>query len=816
MEQMLVARRSQVLPTASPASTLPLPPIRKLRIGVLDVISVLSIVYCVLMAIMHLGLSLFPYLVRFFGMLNPVITAVVFSLCAVLHIRTWLHMLHARHHVNKTAAHLRKLSTLAATAAPRRHSNSIRLSGIAPSLHHPLTRPATDLDVLHDDVSRALHAARVSSLDAPTSMQTQATVAGLMIQETALRVRIKLEKIYATYWGRHGIFSRRGLHYELRLLARECVVVPVQFIRGYNVSTRIHSSLNLTYGLVLGLHCVVVLPWVTWNLHLFRSHLDMEPLRKRRVRVGLVIILFDLVLGVVLPVSLALPVLYDLVLDPKITTDQTWDIYAISVLKSIMIITPVDMLAAVVPLLLLAWTVQNVHSSNVEGFLQDQLAASKAPTRRRKQRFRSVARAAIGLFKAKARTIVKRAPQLPHQSKSLLDSFTLANLQPSAFASTWPRPAVMRNSWLDPLPPLASLAAPSTDLVSSAWLQRRFVFFGLCSCLSVAWGGLIVTRSYFTTACYQDTPPPFVTCTVQLYPWHVVPLVHQVCQCQILHVDCAALAPDVILEQSDAYLATRATTFLNHFTMENCPLHAPRQIPTSVARFTELYFLRFFNCSLEATDITLDLSLFPRVLFVSFYNNNIQDIPPAFKQLPPLALGFSLDYNNLSHATFPPWIATAWGSLTQIYLRRTNMTSFPPAFLGLEWITVFDLTSNAISQLPPLPATSSYWTHLAELRLANNSLETVPPAILAIPTLKILTLGGNRLTQCPAASHVMTMYTLTGNPCCGTTTDVSCAPMCDPACDSIIITANDCYAECNSSACKAANAAATCLSQLPS
>ncbi|RHY32277.1 hypothetical protein DYB32_002905 [Aphanomyces invadans] len=287
-------------------------PPQALRADVLDLIAVLCCLYCFLMCFMHLGLSIFPYMQRFFGFIDPIVTATVFAMCGTLHLRGWWRMRTMRSVVNRTSKHLQDIAPLLITAHSRRQVTSTR--GISSDdrirnlvrLQTSHFNACTDLNVVHDQLQ-----------------QTKRAYEDQGVRGSAI-VAILSAKV--------SLLAGSANRLSVLVLARPS---------GFKCRSR-------------------------WNFACIRYNFGL--VRVFRERLVVTIILFDLVLGVVLPLSLAVPVIYNLVSDPSIIHDQAWDVYAISVIKAMLIMTLADLIAAVTPMLLLYVTLQNVHTANIDSF----------------------------------------------------------------------------------------------------------------------------------------------------------------------------------------------------------------------------------------------------------------------------------------------------------------------------------------------------------------------------------------------------------------------------------------------------------------
>ncbi|ETW01236.1 hypothetical protein H310_06822 [Aphanomyces invadans] len=783
-------------------------PPQALRADVLDLIAVLCCLYCFLMCFMHLGLSIFPYMQRFFGFIDPIVTATVFAMCGTLHLRGWWRMRTMRIVVNRTSKHLQDIAPLLITAHSRRQVTSTR--GISSDdrirnlvrLQTSHFNACTDLNVVHDQLQQTKRAYE------DQGVRGSAIVAILSAKAEWIQVQIKVETFYRQYFGPRGAFSRRGMHYEVRLLVRECIVLPMQFVRGYKVSTLLVGPLTMAHGIVFGLHCVVVAPWIVWNFACIRYNFGL--VRVFRERLVVTIILFDLVLGVVLPLSLAVPVIYNLVSDPSIIHDQAWDVYAISVIKAMLIMTLADLIAAVTPMLLLYVTLQNVHTANIDSFFTRHASGTPMLTSPKGwvDSLRRYTSAMVGVVRENIPLLQVPMPVVRRAKVSTQD---LGNRD--AWVASAQTIVLDAASGATDIPVELPQSSPLFRPLAAARIRWRYGVFCLYTMCSVGAGvgvSMISVRSYSADCVHADMPA-YSTCARYIRPWHVVPLSRQVCHCQVLDLNCnlkgfedsAGANWSAFFDEMHSFFDSQVASFLNFLTIRNCPMRAPYRPPPHIARFTELYILQLQNCSLDTTAIdTIDFSQYSRMLFLSFSSNSISEIPTSLQRLPPLCLGISLNRNNLYNATFPDWILPAWENLTMLYLRAANMTTFPPVLMHLEWIGIIDVTSNAIAELPPLPTAWGFWSRLYQLRLANNSLSSIPSGLIALPGLTVLTLSSNQLAECPTPPHAFKVFTIHDNPCC-TNQPESCPATCAPVCDEGFRTGGECVRECAVPACLA-------------
>ncbi|ETV88158.1 hypothetical protein, variant 1 [Aphanomyces astaci] len=617
-------RRHRVQDIAPTATTAP----QMLHADVLDLIAALCCLYCILMSFMHLGLSIFPYMQRFFGFVNPIFTATTFAICGAVHLRGWWRIRARRWVVNRTAKHLRNISPLLISTLGRQQAMSTndrsyndRIRTLV-RLQSASTVTASDLDVLREHLLRAKRAYEGQGV------RGSAVVMLLIAKMKWFHARIVAETLYQKYFGPRGAFSRQGMHYEARLLVRECIVLPMQFFRGYNNSNHLSSPLTTTFGVVLGLHCIVVAPSFVSNLNLLPRNFPRA--RTRREHLVVTIVLFDLVLGVVLPLSLAVPVIYSLVTSPTIISDQNWDVYAISVIKAMLIMTFTDLIAAVAPMLLLYVTLQNVHASNVDTFLSSHVLVTATPPPKRKTS--SVLKRMFTAFLHFVHGTLLSF--YPPPSSSLSSSPTLGS-KVTTQATT---PPVVPQAWTSPPLEVPLLLAPEVvetpgdlprssqqvETISAFNIRCRYFVFAVYTCCSVVSGVVIAwiaVRSFVWT-CGDVTMPAYVQCARHIRPWHVYPLWSQECHCQILEFDCSRVDTPIVdwiqlYGEMDGFLESTAAPFVNHLTFRNCPLHAPHRPSPHIARFTDLYFLQLAACGLDSTDvIDMDFSIFSKILYV--------------------------------------------------------------------------------------------------------------------------------------------------------------------------------------------------------
>ncbi|RHY96440.1 hypothetical protein DYB35_005537 [Aphanomyces astaci] len=574
-------RRHRVQDIAPTATTAP----QMLHADVLDLIAALCCLYCILMSFMHLGLSIFPYMQRFFGFVNPIFTATTFAICGAVHLRGWWRIRARRWVVNRTAKHLRNISPLLISTLGRQQAMSTndrsyndRIRTLV-RLQSASTVTASDLDVLREHLLRAKRAYE-----------------GQGVRGSAVVM----------------LLIAKGMHYEARLLIRECIVLPMQFFRGYNNSNHLSSPLTTTFGVVLGLHCIVVAPSFVSNLNLLPRNFPRA--RTRREHLVVTIVLFDLVLGVVLPLSLAVPVIYSLVTSPTIISDQNWDVYAISVIKAMLIMTFTDLIAAVAPMLLLYVTLQNVHASNVDTFLSSHLAPE----------------------------VVETPGDLPRSSQQV-ETISAFNIRCRYFVfAVYTCCSVVSGvviAWIA----VRSFVWTCGDVTMPAYVQcarhiRPWHVYPLwsqeCHCQILEFDCSRV-----------DTPS---TNKRQVHLLAITPNLHI-----MVVVDWIQLYGEM-----DGFLESTAAPFVNHLTFRNCPLHAPHRPSPHIARFTDLYFLQLAACGLDSTDvIDMDFSLFSKILYVCVMcflsaNNKLTSVPSELTSLPALQV-LTLASNDLADCPAP-------------------------------------------------------------------------------------------------------------------------------------------------------------------
>ena len=120
--------------------------------------------------------------------------------------------------------------------------------------------------------------------------------------------------------------------------------------------------------------------------------------------------------------------------------------------------------------------------------------------------------------------------------------------------------------------------------------------------------------------------------------------------------------------------------------------------------------------------------------------NQLTILPPEITRLTNLTY---LDLGNNKVTSLPPEIARLT-KLTRLDLRRNQLTSLPPEIDSLTNLIRLDLWSN---QLMSLPVEITRLSNLANLDLSDNLLTNLPPEIATLTSLTSLNLSDNQLTS---------------------------------------------------------------------
>ncbi|EQC33202.1 hypothetical protein SDRG_09186 [Saprolegnia diclina VS20] len=757
---------------------------RRLRVSPLDAIAWICVLYAGTTAYLHMRLARMPAVVSFLSLLNPLGSGAVFSLCSALHARVAYHLVASRYRINSTTSQLRAIKPLVvrgrrpkAVHIVPRLTRSLRLKSFF-RLRLKSNEIATDLQVVHS----ALRRQSILDLGSVPMQKLVLTWKGRWV-----RLQIAGEGHYARFMGPKGFFSRAGSHYELRLLLRECIVLPLQLVRGVNWSGRIRNNFVVLYGLIFALHCAVLPALIAWNFYKYADSRQRAKHRKLREWILVLVMAFDMMLSVGIPIAIIVPAYWRYYVNPAILSDVNFDVYAVSIIKSFMVASVLDLIALVVPLFLIAVTLHNLHEARVAAFLWDSIVTAASPVDQ------------LAHLK-KYFNLTDLEGRLP--SKTLRNG-ALLNLgggqPPRDFASlfaNWPSLKKMRAvsvaPWQQERSPTEQHLAPIQD-EDSPDHAGRLALFGAVLLVGSTVAVLVlvvVLRAASATTCLPPLLTDHLSCAGSLRPWHLSPLWDQSCVCQIVHIHCPSDSETPVYDNVAAFVTTYPTEHINYLKLQGCDL---RRLYSSMVRLSDLWGLEASAVpTSEAPDI--ELAQFSKLVYLSLRQNPWPELPRLLKKVPPLLS--ALDLSETSFRNWPAWVGAAWSNLTQLTVVSARLMSFPTALFELDWLATLDLTNNSIESLPPVP--DGAWTRVKDLRLGGNQLRTIPPNIFALPSLQTLTLAKNVLTSCPVAPMPLGIYTLDGNPCCSPSLS-ACASSCSPLCDYYYAKSPVCSPFCNSS-----------------
>ncbi|KDO29110.1 hypothetical protein SPRG_06166 [Saprolegnia parasitica CBS 223.65] len=767
---------------------------RRLRPSILDAITIVCSLYALLVAAVHSYFTNQPHIIAFASAINPLWSSVVFSLCALLHAVGGVQLYRARTRVNDTTSHLRLLKPLG-TRTQRHakssytspfHEVSLRLRSLF-RLRLRSAEVAPDLRVIQDDLHRRTIEA---STTAPPSRWR---LWFWRLQGVWVHAIMLAEGLFKRFFGPRGLFSRTGRLYEVRLLVREAVILPLQLVRGVRLSHRITSPLVTLYGVVWACHCMLVLPLVMWNFYNYQCRATREVYRHHRIRILLLIIVLDLVLSVVVPMCVFVPVVYTLARNPRVLENAHFSMHAISVNETFMVTSVLDLLTLSVPLLLIYSTVQSIHTNAIGAFLHTNVVMA-ASVQMRFQLIKKLFR--IGAFRPVALVPGPRL-SIPELS-SKWHRREWWTTTPQETTRRWAE-KVLRGS-------VAARRKASLSLRVMPQPRRPYVLGLVCTGVAGFSCGALVLLATFqalaTDVCTLPMNAPVMSCHNPLRPWTLFHLTPQPCHCQVVHVDCTTLSSaqlDAFYRTFDVFLSTYPAEYVNMMTFTNCSMTAPHRVPMSLERFHNLWFLHLDGASLRNSDILPSLAAFPKLLYLTLRNQAWTELPPALSALPPHLSVLALGGSPLSEQ-WPLWVSSAWRNLTVLSLVACDLSSLPLPILTLHHLTTLDLTENALTTLPQLPTTA--WPQLTTLYLGGNALTSIPDALWSLPQLSALTLAANRLVSCSAPHRPLTLYTLDANPCCITTALDACSTSCAPLCDPQRLASPVCSPYCNTVVCR--------------
>ncbi|KDO29109.1 hypothetical protein SPRG_06165 [Saprolegnia parasitica CBS 223.65] len=743
---------------------------RRLRVSAPDVIAWVCVLYAATTAYLHVRLARMPAVVTFLSLLNPLGSGVVFAFCSALHARVACHFITSRYRINTTTSQLRAIKPLvvrgcrprAVKAAPRL-TRALRLKSFF-RLRLRSNEIATDLRVVRS-------ALRHPSFSTVSSMPLQKLV--LTWKDRWVRLQIAGEGHYARFMGPKGFFSRAGSHYEL--------------VRGVNWSGRIRNNFVVLYGFIFALQCALMPALIAWNFYKYADSRHRSKRRKHREWILVLVMAFDMALSVGIPIAIIVPAYWRYYINPAILSDVTFDVYAVSIIKSFMVASLLDLMALAVPLVMIAVTLRNLHEARVTAFLWDSIVTAASPVDQlaHLKKYFNLADLEGRLPSKALRNGAILSPGGRQQSRDLA----------SLFASL-PSLKKLRGT---PVVPFHQALSPTTQHLTRIQDEEvrdhssRLVLFGaalLVGSTAAVLVLIVVLRAASATLCLPPRLTDHWSCAGSLRPWHLSSLWDQACVCQIVHINCDSDAQ--VYENVATFVTTYPTEHINYLKLQGCDVG---RLYPSMVRLSDLW-------GLEASAVPtqhppdVELSQFSKLVYLSLRQNPWPDLPLFLQQVPPLLS--ALDLSETSFRTWPTWVGAAWFNLTQLTVVSARMMEFPTTLFELDWLATLDLTNNSIAVLPPVPGGA--WSRVKDLRLGGNQLRAIPPNIFALPSLQTLTLAKNELTSCPVAPMPLGIYTLDDNPCCNASTTVpACASSCRPLCDSYYAASPVCSPFCNGS-----------------
>ncbi|KDO29111.1 hypothetical protein SPRG_06167 [Saprolegnia parasitica CBS 223.65] len=643
---------------------------------------------------------------------NPLVTAGILLGCALLHFYGLCQLAHTRSSLNGIISRMRSMRQLPTSRHTRSQVSS--RAAVVPRFQDP-TDDVHDWHVVRHEIAAGL--AAHGHPGARRSLHVQ----HLHVKLTAVTVAMTADKYFKRFLGSKGLFSQKGALYELRLLAREVVIVPIQFLRGYKLSCQVESAWVVVYGVVLTLQWLVVPPLLAWNFYAVHVSGDKrDQIQAGRIRISLVLLAFDLVLGVAIPVLLFVPSVLHLRRGDVADAPTIEHVHDLSVVRALAIGSVLDLISATVTLGVIYWTLQSVCAVRRRAFLKENITvAAKLPSSTRSRR------------SAHVKSRMSKTSVAPALSK--------ASVSPT----------------INDLP--AFLAFAKQEVRAHARRHCLFQVTLVFSTLLAAALLLVVLRAALPC---EMPPTSRMTCASFVRPWHVQPLFSQRCECKFLTATCALQERDTVSD----YLLSRAAQSMNALSLTNCTQQHASVIVSGAEQLRSLWYLSLVRCRNDADAISLHLSRFPNLLYLGLHDSVFTTLPLTLRDLPPLVSTLDLSTTDWSRIEWPAWVASAWTNLRRVRLSACHLPSLPSPLLHLSSLVMLDVSFNQIDAMPLLNATT--WPRLMRLDLGHNALATAPLGVWSLPQLESLILSNNALGLCPRPARYQQQLVLTGNPCC--------------------------------------------------
>ncbi|OQR88790.1 hypothetical protein THRCLA_10099 [Thraustotheca clavata] len=752
---------------------------QRLRWNILDAITLVCFLYASIVTCVHAMLAQSPFVATFLSVINPVVGL--------------QRLYESRTKANHTAVHLRLIKPLQQRQRPSTRKSSVirkatmRIKSIF-RLRLRSGEVAPDLRVIQETL--VLQSLIIVS---PRPSQIYYLRAKIFVVHAAM----VFEGLFKRFFGLRGVFTRKGDLYEIRLLLREAITLPLQFLRGWNWSHHVDSSLVSIYGIILAIHCILIIPLVMWNFYNYRFSKQKDQYMHQRNYIVLAIICLDLLLGVIIPTSILFPIFTTILLNPQMIKSPTFGVRAISVIKSFMVVSILDLITFAMPLLLIYATIQSVHDNRISMFLRENVTTAVQAGQdqsSRKSRYK------IKFLRSLTRNFVVPTPvcvqdQNPNPSK----------ISPNRRSQTLVE--TRRSLRLSIVAKFQSFTI-SKRLIRPTEIPKvgRIALFIGISLVGIALGLIVfhvALRSMPDDCTLSHADAKLFMCQSNLRPWHFQPFFQQSCFCQSLMIHCDGYNTDNLAQTTASnltqdFLSRYPTEYTSLIAFKDCSMHAPLKIPSSLIRFDQLWFLLLDNAGLKITDMDLNLNSFSKLIYLALQNNKLTQVPQLLAEIPSYLTFLLLSGNNFT-LPWPEWVGAAWGNIEEVYLDNSQLTEFPPPLLQLPWLITLDITSNHLKTFPPIPADT--WPHLTTLKLGGNQLNSISQSIFVLPQLATLTLAQNQLQICNDPPKTLKVYTLDENPCCVNSKIAACSASCAPLCDAQAAASPTCFASCNISTC---------------
>lgn len=546
-----------------------------------------------------------------------------------------------------------------------------------------------------------------------------------------------------------------GKKYELRILAREIIEIPMQSYQGYLLSCRwTETWIVSTYGSIIAMDSLLV-PVI--------MGLPNTNVLQRRIYILLLDAIVDTVLSFMSLVTLV-PLVYEFVAYPGIQAQLSWATRALSTLQQLLVSDLIGLVSKLTPIFMANFMLNSIGQIWDEGDFT------------------------ITTFRTSAQNAT-----LSPTPVSTVRRRSLSNIQLSVVNIAKHTDGTIRKN---------------CGLGFKAMTEKILAF------PSVIWAITLIVSMYlapYITTCDHLTFEHF--CLAQAHPWMAE---SNTCHCLAIQFDCHKQKVwmetiSTIKRDEDRVLSLQAIDQVLAFEVaHSTPLYLGfrrcstiNQLPKSSELLSELRILGADNCKLR--NLGIDLSKFQYLFAISLRWLPLHAFPATLQHIGAPIFQIGLIGCNLT--TIPEWVVDSFANVQTLRLTGNKLNHFPLPLLSLTNLRQLELASNNISSIP---ATISQLQNLHTLRLGNNSITSLPASIKQLPALKFLSLAANNISSIQALPWTSTqianwpispdgLLALNQNPICQVISNdlhVACIDNCNALCDDTIHKNYICDEEC--------------------